>query len=387
MANRRDFYFRQKVTEAELDGAFDEFESADRAIVADLGLIGIASGLGVAQQASPNLTVQVAGGVAYDQSGQRMSIPSTQNLNCALDEDGLNTAVVTPGNSRILSVFLEFDRVLSDPRVDGNSATVYFVRAESFVLNLAKGVEGVSPVAPVLRGDQILLADITLAHGATTIVTADIATTRRQTIFQTTGIAVSAGQPEEALQALITLLTNAGGLNLLGALTGTGEILYSGGRARSVMVPIVAAPQVGGTWAVDSSGAPLSVWEVNAATDILAVEILHALPHGATLTALDVFLSRSDDTGTDASIRLFYDTFNATTPALTGQTEVGSAVSVASGTGVIKLEKTGIGLAIDKTSATAAISRITLQVRGQQNGRTKLLAIRAHFTDPGPRNV
>jgi hypothetical protein len=30
MANRKDFYFRQRVTEAELDSAFDELEQADR---------------------------------------------------------------------------------------------------------------------------------------------------------------------------------------------------------------------------------------------------------------------------------------------------------------------------------------------------------------------
>lgn len=388
MADRRDYYFRQKVTEAELDAGFDELEQADRAITSDLGLIGVAVGMVVAQQVSPDLTVQVSGpGVIYDQTGQRITIPSTQNVNCAVDEGALNTAVVTPGNSKILSIFAEFERALSDPRVDGNSATVYFVRAESFQFNVVAGVEAGSPTAPALRGDQILIADITLVHSQSTIVNGDISTTRRQWMFKTTGIVVEKGSPEEALQALCTFLVTAGALNSIGALTGTSEILYSGGRARSVMVPIQAAPAAGSTWNIPSSGSPVDCWEVSAATDDLIAELLQALPHGSTLTGVDIFLSRSLDTGTDAAFRLFYDTFNATTPALTSQTEVGSSTSVASGTGVIKLEKTGLSIAIDKTSATAAMSRLTARIEGQQNGTTKLLAIRIHFTDPGPRNI
>jgi hypothetical protein len=204
MANRRDFYFRQKVTEAELDGAFAELENADRAITSDLGFIGVAVGLAVAQQVSPNLTVLISGpGVAYDQTGQRVAIPSSQTLNCAVDEDAVNTAVVTPGNSRILSIFIEFDRTLSDPRVDGNSATVYYNRAESYRLNVAAGAEAVSPTAPVLRSDQVLLADITIAYGATQIVNGNISVARREWAIKTTsGVAVGVGTVEEAIQAL-----------------------------------------------------------------------------------------------------------------------------------------------------------------------------------------
>jgi len=41
MADRTDFYFRQKVTEAELDLAFALLEKADRNIAADIGGYGI----------------------------------------------------------------------------------------------------------------------------------------------------------------------------------------------------------------------------------------------------------------------------------------------------------------------------------------------------------
>lgn len=208
MANRRDFYFRQLVTEAELDAGFAELERADRDLAIDLGLIGVGYGLGVSQAASPNLTVQVTGpGAAYDQAGQRMYIPSTQVVNVAVDESALSTAVVSPGNSRIVSVFLEFDRVLSDPRIDGLSATVYHNRAESYSINVAVGAEGVSPTAPALRTDQILLADITRTFGQTQILNSDISTTRRQWMFKTTsGTAVAVGTAEEAVQALATAI-------------------------------------------------------------------------------------------------------------------------------------------------------------------------------------
>lgn len=206
MSNRFDFFFRQKVTEAELDAAFAALETAERYISSDFGLTGIAIGLGVAQQASPNLTVQVVGpGVAYDQTGQRIAIPSTQTLNCAVDEDSLNTAVVSGGNSRILSVFIEFDRTLTDPRIDGNSVTVFYSRAESFRLRVAKGAEGLSPTAPALRSDQILLADITLTFGQTQIVTANISTARREWMFKASGaVTIAHGTAEEAIAALVT---------------------------------------------------------------------------------------------------------------------------------------------------------------------------------------
>jgi hypothetical protein len=211
MANRRDFYFRQKVTEAELDAAFNEMEVADRALASDLGLVGVAYGLTVSELGVPNLTVTVSGpGAAYDQTGQRIAIPSTQTVNCAVDEGGLNTAVVAPGNSRILSIFAEFDRTLTDPRVDGNSATVYFNRAESFQLNVVAGAEAAVPTAPALRADQILLADITLAFGAASITNANISTTRRQWMFKTTtGTAVAVGTAEEAIQVLADAISAA----------------------------------------------------------------------------------------------------------------------------------------------------------------------------------
>lgn len=212
MANRRDYYFKQKVTEAELDAGFDGLETADRNLVTDANLIGIYQALAVSQQVSPNLTVQVSGpGAAYDQVGQRIAIPSTQNADLSVDDSSVSTAVTTPGNSRIVSLFIRFKRALSDLRIDGNSATVYFVRAESFEFVVNAGAEAVGPTPPALRSDAILLADVTRSYGVSTIVNGNISTTRRQFAIKTGLIAV--GTVLEAIAAVTaaTSLNYGGG--------------------------------------------------------------------------------------------------------------------------------------------------------------------------------
>jgi len=60
MADRVDFYFRQRVTEAELDLAFVLLEKADRDLAADLNIYGIVSGAVPAPHSPvPDLTVDL----------------------------------------------------------------------------------------------------------------------------------------------------------------------------------------------------------------------------------------------------------------------------------------------------------------------------------------
>lgn len=344
MSNRRDFYFRQKVTEAELDDAFNELEQAERYLASDMGLVGVAIGMVVAQRASPNLTVQVSGpGVVYDQTGQRIAIPSTQNVNCAVDEGAINTAVITPGNSRILSLFVEFNRTLSDPRVDGNSVTVYFVRAEGYTFNVVAGTEDVAPSAPALRSDQILLADITLIYGQTTIVTGDISTTRREWMFKTTsGISVLVGSAEEAIQALATAISAVAAANVSfsptgalvavnvqtaiaeldtekfaktgGALTGgmtlpaANEYAYTTARVVEVVLNNTNAREnrtgVAGAWVMGQDG----TWSASGgdATEFkLLFPLNGALPRGCTFDRVQVDLDQADASGSVFDIGYF----------------------------------------------------------------------------------
>ncbi len=73
MADRTNFYFRQRVTEAELDLAFSQLENADRNLAADLGIHCVVSGAVPSPHAPvADLTIDLtAPGRAYDNLGQR----------------------------------------------------------------------------------------------------------------------------------------------------------------------------------------------------------------------------------------------------------------------------------------------------------------------------
>lgn len=223
---RYNFFFRQKVTEAELDAAFDACEQALFQWALDNGVVGVTAGGDVAENAgTPNLTVDVSGPASiYDQSGQRVNWTGTQDIDCSVDENSNPTAVTTPGNEKYLSLFAKFVRSLSDARLDGEGASVFFDRAESFQINVAQGAESAAPATPpTLRGDEILLADIKLIYGQTQILNADISTTRRQNAIKTTsGTPVSVGQVEEAIQIL------ADAIEAVESATG---VAYGGGPA------------------------------------------------------------------------------------------------------------------------------------------------------------
>lgn len=215
--NRRDFYFRQNVTEGELDGAFDAVEAAIWNVAVDHELVGVTRGLTVVQNGTPNLTVNVTGpGCAYDGLGRRIEVPSTQNVNVAVDENSVSTTVAGGGNEKWVSVFLEFDRFLSDPRIDGNSLGLFFQHAESYRFVVRQGAEASTGTAtrPPLDSDLILLADIRRTFGVTTILNAEISVTRRQDVFRFTSGALNltAGTTPDAVQALLALVaSNIGG--------------------------------------------------------------------------------------------------------------------------------------------------------------------------------
>ena len=206
------------LTEAELDGAFDAAEQADWDIIADAGLIGIASGLDVTQHSpTADLTVDVTSGTAYDPSGKRVRIGSGQTVDLSVDHLSASTAVGASGNSKVISLYVYADRLLSDPRVDGNSNTVQYSRAESFAFYVKQGSEATTGTEspPALEPDKVLLADVTIDFGQTQIVDADINTNasggnRRQDAFVASAgnLAIREGTAEEALAAILTELNN-----------------------------------------------------------------------------------------------------------------------------------------------------------------------------------
>ncbi|MBU1483170.1 MAG: right-handed parallel beta-helix repeat-containing protein [Gammaproteobacteria bacterium] len=180
---RFDFFYRQRVTEGELDGAFDAVEDAIHDLNVDVGLTGIVSG-GVASESSPAaLSVDVTGPlVAYDKTGARIYNLGNETIDCSVDENGVSTAVAGVGNERWLSIFALFDRALSDERTDGLGQTVYFQRAESVQFIVRQGAEATSGAGtkPSLDAEGLLLCDVLLEHGDATILDAAINADRRE---------------------------------------------------------------------------------------------------------------------------------------------------------------------------------------------------------------
>lgn len=231
MADRFDFYFRQKVTESELDGAFAAMEQADFDQFIDHGLTGLVEGLDVSENAgTPNLTVDIAAGTAYSKAGERMRVGAQQDLDVSVDDSAVSTAVGSGGNEKIVSVFILFDRVLTDPRLDGNSVTVFFSRAESFQFSVVQGPESVAPATPpALDPDKILLADITRTFGQTQIFDGDISFDRRETVFNIDvgNVVINTGRLRQAVtdiaQALDDHITGVGAAHPTSAIDGAAD--------------------------------------------------------------------------------------------------------------------------------------------------------------------
>ena len=189
MADRRDYFFKQLVTESEMDQGFDGLEDADRSIVKETGIWGITAALVSENSPTADLTVNVQDLFSFDKDGQRVVAEGVNNVDLALDFASNPTTVATPGNEKILSLFVEFDRALSDPRLDGNNDTVFFVRDETFNFIVKQGAESVPPAtAPPVEADKLLVADITLSHSQTQILDANISTSRQERLVVDTAL-------------------------------------------------------------------------------------------------------------------------------------------------------------------------------------------------------
>lgn len=195
---------------------------------------GVSSGLAISEATpTPNLTIDLSGpGVAYDSLGQRLFVAATQNVDMSSDENGTGTAVAGAGNEKWLSIFIAFDRILSDPRLDGNSATVFYQRDESFSINVAQGVEATIGTAsrPPIRPDEILLADVRLENGQTQIVNTDIDTSRRQDLLTFQGVSVDIRG--DNLQQAFNEFGQALDVHVAAGIAHTAEqVTYAGGPA------------------------------------------------------------------------------------------------------------------------------------------------------------
>mgnify|MGYP000844949692 CR=1 FL=1 len=106
MADRVDFYFRQRVTEAELDLAFALLEKADRDLAADLNIYGVIAGAVPSPHAPvPDLTVDAAGVLDLGQSAEAVRFTHVAGAgtvtNGAFTVAGSLSAGDTPGEAGV----------------------------------------------------------------------------------------------------------------------------------------------------------------------------------------------------------------------------------------------------------------------------------------------
>jgi hypothetical protein len=178
MSSRVNYYFRQGVTEGELDLGFELLEQADRDLASDIGIFGIIDGMRASERNGvPDLSVDLtAPGRAYDRLGRRIFYGTAQTFDLSTDVNSVSTAVQGDGNEKIVSLFIQFDRRLSDPRTDGNSQQVFFRRDESFRFIVRQGTEAPvgQAVPPPLQPDALLIVDVTRRFGQSQILNSDL---------------------------------------------------------------------------------------------------------------------------------------------------------------------------------------------------------------------
>lgn len=214
-----DFYFKQIVTQSQMDWAFDQVQDSLHSVSLDNEFVGIVTGMDAQQHAAiPDKNVDVTGpGIAYDPEGQRCHVPDLLTVvDCSQDEFGTSTDPPTVAFERYLSIFIRFNRNLTEPALDGNNVVVYTKQLESFEFFVRQGAEapaGTAIPAPLMT-DAVLVCDILVAHGFTAILNADFDLARRQDWVRFTGAVLGDrvyGTAKEAVDDLLALIESWGG--------------------------------------------------------------------------------------------------------------------------------------------------------------------------------
>lgn len=211
--NLRDWYFKQLVSQGDMDEAFDWVEEAEHAAADDMGMVGVMSAGDGTENAPPDLSVVVAGPIiAYDKAGQRIyDATATQLVDCTTDEYGVATSVAAPGNEKWVSVFIKATRRLEDPEIDGNNNEVYtrqYEDTEIFVRQSAEAAIGAAVRPPLLAG-AILLFDLYRINGQVSFQNADFDRTRREDWLRFVGASlgtISHGTAHDAVADLYAIV-------------------------------------------------------------------------------------------------------------------------------------------------------------------------------------
>jgi hypothetical protein len=184
--DKYDWRFKQSVTEAEMDQAFDWVEEAQQNFFVDLESDGVFNGMLVTETSPTTLSVDVSFGVGYDDIGRRVLLASGDTVDVSADSNGLPTEPSGGSNERWVSLFIRFVRDEQTPLLDGSDPPqlIYTQLFESAEFVVRMGIEapvGTAP-RPSLVANEILLCDIYRLPGQAVILDANIDVTRRQTV-------------------------------------------------------------------------------------------------------------------------------------------------------------------------------------------------------------
>lgn len=189
--DRRDFFFKQQVTEGEMDEAFDDVELADQRLVTDYLNTGVLTNGDVTEHSpTADLTVDINNpSTVYDTNGQRIFWAASQRIDTSKNgetpiggggnpdvPDGSAIALPAGGNEKIITIVAKFARILSDPRTDGLGATIQYDRIESFRYEVLEGAEESIPATtfPTVPSGAMVLDHYRLQSAQTQIFNADL---------------------------------------------------------------------------------------------------------------------------------------------------------------------------------------------------------------------
>lgn len=225
-------YFGQVVTDFDLNEMIQSFYSSIEYFLQDFQFFGIAVGADVTQNPVPSLSINVAGpAVVYDQNGRRIQFNTNQTIDCTSDENSQPTTVLNGANAKWLSIFIKYRGIPTDPRVDELGEQVFFKEVASYTLLVAQGPEAAAGIVarPGLRGDAVLLGDIKLTFGQTTITTTNIDLSRQQTVYRIAGTSIRARGVLDVLTQFASLISGIGPNSLIvPAISGSPNSLAQG---------------------------------------------------------------------------------------------------------------------------------------------------------------
>lgn len=195
--DRRKFFDKQLVEDTDLNAAVTNTYNAIGNLMSDIGIFGIISGGVVTEQGAPSMSVDMTGPfIGYDQDGERIYRSTSDVIDCSVDYLANATVPTVPGEGRWISIHGRFDYTLQDSKVIDGS-TEYLTWKESYEWRVVSGVAAATPghTQPAKPADAILICDIELVFGQTSILNADIDTSRRDDFVfaAASAISVSAG--------------------------------------------------------------------------------------------------------------------------------------------------------------------------------------------------